>query len=107
GFDLGNSPLEYSAEVVAEKRIILCTSNGTKALKEAQNAAEILIGAFLNAGRTSLYLKDKQEVVLFCAGRNGELGLDDLLCAGLIVENLLAQEVEVELTDAAQLGLIS
>lgn len=106
GFDLGNSPLEYTAERVAGQRIILCTSNGTKALKEAQNAAELLIAAFLNAGRTSLYLQDKEEVVFFCAGRHGELGLDDLLCAGLLIENLLAQG-EVELTDVAKLGLIT
>ena len=66
GFGLGNSPLEYTAETVAGQRIILTTSNGTQALLEAEHAAEILIGSFLNAGRTSSYLADKAEVVFLC-----------------------------------------
>lgn len=107
GFDLGNSPLEYTPETVSGRRIILTTSNGTRALLEAENAAEILIGSFLNAGRTSAYLADKEEVVFFCAGTNGEPGLEDLLCAGLMTEQLLASGVEAVLTDAAQIGLVS
>ncbi|HHT48470.1 MAG TPA: 2-phosphosulfolactate phosphatase [Firmicutes bacterium] len=107
GFDLGNSPLEYTAAVVADQRIILTTSNGTKALLEAQGAEEILIGAFLNAGHLSSYLAPKAEVVFFCAGTNGEPGLEDLLCAGLMTERLLAAGVEATLTDAAQLGLVT
>ncbi|NLM37466.1 MAG: 2-phosphosulfolactate phosphatase [Firmicutes bacterium] len=105
GFDLGNSPLEYTAETVAGQKIILTTSNGTQALLEAEHAAEILIGSFLNAGRTSAHLADKGEVVFFCAGTAGEPGLEDLLCAGLMIERLLAQGVEAELTDAARIGL--
>lgn len=107
GFDLGNSPLEYTPETVSGQRIILTTSNGTQALLEAENAEEILIGSFLNAGRTSAHLGSKAEVVFFCAGSNGEPGLEDLLCAGLMTERLLAGGVEAELTDAAQLGLVA
>ncbi|NLC53589.1 MAG: 2-phosphosulfolactate phosphatase [Firmicutes bacterium] len=107
GFDLGNSPLEYTAETVSGQRIILTTTNGTKALLEAEHAAEILIGSFLNAGRTSSYLTDKAEVVFFCAGTIGEPGLEDLLCAGLMIERLLVSGVEAELSDAAQIGLVT
>lgn len=107
GFDLGNSPLEYTAETVAGQRIILTTSNGTRALLEAEHAAEILIGSFLNAGRTSSYLLAKEEVVFFCAGTNGEPGLEDLLCAGLMIDRLLAGGRAAELTDAARIGLVT
>lgn len=106
GFDLGNSPLEYTAERVHGQRIIICTSNGTKALSEAKNADELLIAAFLNAERTSRYLREKEEMVLFCAGRDGEPGLDDLLCAGLLIEQITAEK-EAELTDAARIGLLT
>ena len=106
GFNLGNSPLEYTPEMVSGKRVVLCTSNGTKALKEAENAAEILVGAFLNVGKIVSYFKNKKEIVLFCAGKKGEPGLEDLFCAGLIIERLLAEGIEVELSDAAHLGLI-
>ncbi len=107
GFDLGNSPLEYTAAVVAGQRVILTTSNGTQALLEAQNAAELLIGSFLNVGRLSSYLATKEEVVLFCAGSNGEPGMEDLLCAGLMTERLLSAGVETTITDATQLGLVA
>src|SRR5690554_6236593 len=30
GFDLGNSPEEYSKEMVSGKKLILCTTNGAK-----------------------------------------------------------------------------
>jgi 2-phosphosulfolactate phosphatase len=33
GFDLGNSPKEYVAEKVKGKRLILTTTNGTKAFR--------------------------------------------------------------------------
>ena len=35
GFHLGNSPLEYTKEVVADKTLIINTTNGTNALKQA------------------------------------------------------------------------
>lgn len=107
GFDLGNSPLEYTAAAVDGQRVILTTSNGTKALLEAQNADEILIGSFLNAGHLSSYLATKEEVVFFCAGSNGEPGLEDLLCAGLMTERLINAGVETTITDAARLGLVA
>ena len=34
-------------------------------------------------------------------------GLEDLLCAGLMTERLLASGVEAELTDAARIGLVT
>jgi 2-phosphosulfolactate phosphatase (EC 3.1.3.71) len=33
GFDLGNSPYEYSKEKVANKKIVLTTTNGTRAVQ--------------------------------------------------------------------------
>lgn len=106
GFDLGNSPREYTEATVGGQRVILTTSNGTQALLEAQNAAEILIGSLLNAGQLSTYLATKEDVVFFCAGSNGEPAMEDLLCAGLLMDRLLAAGVETVLTDAARLGLV-
>jgi 2-phosphosulfolactate phosphatase len=48
GFDVGNSPAEYSPAIVGGKTIVLTTTNGTKALLYCQQAAEVLIGAFVN-----------------------------------------------------------
>lgn len=111
GFDLGNSPEEYSKETVAGKKLIFTTTNGVKAFLEAANAAEILVGAFLNISRVCSHLKKvERDLFLFCAGRKGRLGLEDLLCAGMIIDNLIfatKDESGVELTDPARTGLLA
>lgn len=111
GFDLGNSPEEYSKEMVSGKKLILCTTNGAKAFLEAENAAETMVGAFLNINRVCSYLKQGNgEVLLFCAGKKGRLALEDLLCAGMIIDNLVfaaKDEPVVELTDPARVGMLT
>lgn len=39
GFDLGNSPLEYTVEIVKDKVIVLTTTNGTSAFQRVQRQA--------------------------------------------------------------------
>ena len=40
GFDLGNSPLEYTGDVVAGKRIVMTTTNGTQAIDAVAKAVK-------------------------------------------------------------------
>ena len=44
GYDLGNSPLDYTRERVSGKTVILNTTNGTKALMRSSQARQIVIG---------------------------------------------------------------
>lgn len=107
GFNLGNSPLEYTKEQVDGKKIILCTTNGTKTIRLFQNAAEVLIGSYLNMERLVAYLiKNPQDTTLVCSGREGVLCLEDLACAGMIIR-LVTEVVEAELTDAAKVALFT
>ncbi|HBF36033.1 MAG TPA: 2-phosphosulfolactate phosphatase, partial [Firmicutes bacterium] len=104
GFDLGNSPSEYAEERVKGRKIILCTTNGTKAIKTAQSAAELYIGSFLNMQAVVNHLKgSSQDLVLVCSGRDQNLCLEDLACAGLMIE-LLKDEIGNDLTDSAKLA---
>src|SRR5262249_14329097 len=41
-FDLGNSPREFTKERVAEKTIVMTTTNGTRALNACRGASETL-----------------------------------------------------------------
>ncbi len=107
GFDMGNSPLEYTRERVEGKKVILCTTNGTKAIKAFQNAAEVMIGSYLNMNRLVDYLsKDPQDLTIVCSGREGNLCLEDLACAGMITR-LVSEELAVDLTDAAKVALFT
>lgn len=90
GFDLGNSPLEYSTEAVKNRTIIFFTTNGTKAVKRAEGAIQIYLGSFLNAKAVvkSLLNRD-QDIFLACAGTQGTYSLEDTCCAGYMIQLLL------------------
>lgn len=102
GFDLGNSPYEFSKDKVGGKDIVMTTSNGTVAIRAVAHAYRTYIGSFLNADavcrRAAAYNKD---VLIVCAGTDRLFSLEDSLCAGLLTE-LLSVEQDFQLTDAAQ-----
>ena len=105
GFDLGNSPQEFTAEVVHDKKLVMSTSNGTRALTVGQEASRILPCAFTNLGAVAAAVSVDERLVLICAGQNDQFGLDDALCAGHLVQRIMKAEegrVEYELNDAAQ-----
>ena len=83
GFDLGNSPEEYTSSFVGGKRVIFTTTNGTRALIRAKEARRVLVGALSNLPAVVKVLTGETGPVhLVCAGTNGRLTLEDVLCAG-------------------------
>ena len=57
GFDLGNSPSDYTREAVEGRSILFTTTNGTGALVAVQGAREVLVGAFVNCSVVSAMLR--------------------------------------------------
>ncbi|MCK8817424.1 2-phosphosulfolactate phosphatase [Natroniella sulfidigena] len=100
GFDLGNSPRDYTAKKVAGKVIVLTTTNGTQCFKRLIETEEILVASLLNVEQVSARLESKKEVVFCCAGVAGQFALDDFITAGKIIAELVA-ESEVSLSDRA------
>lgn len=89
GFDLDNSPFSYNAERVRGKTIVFTTTNGTRALRWAQQAAEIRIAAFANLSAVCASLRaETRPVHLLCAGTDFRLSAEDLLVAGAIAHQL-------------------
>ena len=92
GFDLGNSPREYTIEAVAGRSIVISTTNGTRALRASRHARETLVGAFLNMTAIVRYLAEReQDVLLVPVGRANAPVLDDVVCAGMYVDRLMEQ----------------
>ncbi|MFZ5831659.1 MAG: 2-phosphosulfolactate phosphatase [Planctomycetota bacterium] len=91
GFDLGNSPDEYTPYSVAEKTVVFTTTNGTRAIHHALPAARVLIGAFVNASAIFGQLIDARHIHIVCAGTDGEISQDDVLLAGMLVERIERQ----------------
>jgi len=91
GFDLGNSPLEFTRERVGRRLVFLTTSNGTGALLAVRAAAAVAVAAFVNLGAVAAWAAAAgRDVVVLCAGERGARSLEDEVCAGLLVDRVLA-----------------
>jgi len=88
GFDLGNSPAEFTREVVDGKRLVMSTTNGTAVLSRVQEAGRVVTAAFTNLGAVADALRGHPHVVVVCAGRMGRFALDDAVCAGHLLRRL-------------------
>lgn len=102
GFDLGNSPAEFTREAVEGKRLVMSTTNGTRAFSLAHESPRVLACAFTNLSAVVEEVTGADELVVLCAGREDRFSLCDALCAGHLVARLLAEsEGDHELNDAA------
>lgn len=89
GFDLGNSPAEYSRERVGGRDLVLTTTNGTRALHMCSGADTVLAGSVVNLGAVCEALDGLGvDAVLVCSGTDRRVSLEDCLCAGLMAQRL-------------------
>lgn len=87
GFDLGNSPAEYSPDVVDGRTIVMSTTNGTRVLASMAAARRVYVAAFANLNVVAGRLRETEDdALVVCAGRAGRVSVDDALCAGMLVE---------------------
>ena len=84
GFDLGNSPGEYTADVVSGRTLVLTTTNGTRAIHAVQRSRKIITAGFLNFSSVVESLRHAGSVALVCAGTDGVVTGEDVLLAGAI-----------------------
>jgi 2-phosphosulfolactate phosphatase len=104
GFALGNSPLEFTADRVAGKTLVMTTTNGTQALLAGAAGRRCVIAAFLNASAVTTSLAEEEDIVLYCAGREGRFALEDAVCAGWIGRRL-AERGGMRGTDSARAAM--
>jgi 2-phosphosulfolactate phosphatase len=90
GFDLGNSPAEFTEERVRGKTLVMTTTNGTHAMSLAAGAARVLIGAVANLDAVVEELRSSAaDPVFICAGREQSFALEDAVCAGAMAARLM------------------
>jgi len=86
GFDVGASPREFLE--ARARTLILSTTNGTRAILEtAERCERVVLGSLLNLSAVAAAVGSDDSVVV-CAGFQGGFALDDVYCAGRIVELL-------------------
>jgi 2-phosphosulfolactate phosphatase len=104
GFDLGNSPKEYVAEKVKGRRLILTTTNGTKAFRLVSSGREIMVGSFFNIGATAQRCFElNKDLFIFPSGDEGNFSLEDTVCGGMLIDVILRKgEKTIGLTDSSR-----
>lgn len=110
GFQLGNSPKEFTADVVSGKTIVMTTTNGTAALAATVGASEVIVGCFANYSAVLAWLRAAaragKSITIVCAGTNGRFALEDAICAGRYVRGIARRGIQAELGDAASVAAI-
>ena len=108
GYDLGNSPLEYTPQVVQGKTIIFSTTNGSRAMVKSRAGKRSVVVSFLNMTSSARWLAQQGlDTAVLCSGREGQFSLEDTVCAGMFIRKV--QEVvpgALELNDAARMAVM-
>lgn len=110
GFDFGNSPTEFAGQRFDGQEAVICTTNGTVALRAVAGGPSVYVGCLANAAAVmAAALPSARSVgalTVVCAGSSGHVALDDVWTAGrlaAIAAGLLGDEAA--LTDAARIAL--
>ena len=93
GFDLGNSPAEYTPNVVRDRRILFTTTNGARALHHARQARHIYVGAAVNFCAVAKKIRVDETVNILCAGTADNITREDVLAAGAMVQTIMAAHI--------------
>ena len=89
GFDLGNSPAEFTSAAVGGMRLVMTTTNGTRAFAAAAGAKRVLAASFFNLTAVVDEVARGRAAAIVCAGKEGRFSLDDTICAGYIVRGIM------------------
>jgi len=104
GFDLGNSPAEYTSQRVSGKHLILTTTNGTRAIQSMHAAPSVAIASFLNLSSVVKRIAAAESVSIVCAGTNGQVTGEDVLLAGALISRLRFFGKSMRLDDSSEIA---
>lgn len=105
GFDLGNSPFEYTAERVRGRTLWFASTNGSWAMRHAAARGSGFdawtLGSFVNATATLEGIGKDRDVLVACAGKLGRFALEDAAFAGWLCARLAGRGARLA-NDAAR-----
>lgn len=89
GYDLGNSPLEMTADKLAGRTVLFNSTNGTRLLRRFDNFDNVLMGYFVTLSATVKKLQTFDcDPIICCAGTNGKYSTEDVLAGGMMAAAL-------------------
>jgi 2-phosphosulfolactate phosphatase len=101
GYDLGNSPLAVTNDLVGGKRIFMSTTNGTRSLDRVQAVPLLLTACLPNRTAVARRLIERQALRVWIVGSGweGDYSLEDSLAAGAVAS------AAIELAVAPHMGV--
>lgn len=97
GFDLGNSPAEYTTDRIGGRKLIFASTNGSVALASAPPDAEVLVGGLVNLSAVAKTIAAiDRTTIIACSGKLGRFSLEDALGAGAIIAKLWESVPDLE-----------
>lgn len=95
GYDLGNSPLAVTPELVGGKRIFMSTTNGTRSLAAVKSVPLLLTACLPNRTAVARRLLDQEccRVWIVGSGWEGDYSLEDSLAAGAVASAAIEMAV--------------
>jgi len=102
-FDLGNSPREFTPELVHGRTIVMSTTNGTRALRACAHARTVLACCFLNLRATadSVAQLGAEHLLVVCSGTLEQAAYEDTLGAGALCDLVWHLYVAGQVADSA------
>jgi 2-phosphosulfolactate phosphatase len=93
GFELDNSPAALSPARVEGRRVLLSTTNGTRALQRVRGVPLLLAACLPNRSAVASLLLERgaREVWIVGSGWEGAYSLEDSFCAGAVAAALIGQ----------------
>ena len=90
GFDLGNSPFEFTRERVEGRCLAFASTNGSLALLATARCTRRTLGAFINATAVLDRVRTTRpaSLLIACAGKLGGFALEDAAFAGWLCSGL-------------------
>jgi 2-phosphosulfolactate phosphatase len=106
GFDLGNSPSQFTREAVDGKTVLFATTNGTPALVSVAAAREVMAASYVNFSAVAAVLlaalRAGHDVGILCSGRERHFSLEDAACAGRFVRVAVEAFPAIAMNDGAR-----
>jgi 2-phosphosulfolactate phosphatase len=104
GFDLGNSPRDYTKARVEGKTVIFASSNASPLMAGLLGGREQRLLAYVNLSAVADEVRRTAlDLAIVCAGKSGKFSLEDAACAGALVGRLSETVIGLERNDAADL----
>ncbi|NLL27240.1 MAG: 2-phosphosulfolactate phosphatase [Bacteroidales bacterium] len=103
--DFGNSPDNFSSELVRGRSIVYSTTNGTHTIKKISTGSPVVIASFINISAAANFIaKQNKNTVIVCAGWKNKFNLEDSIFAGALTERLIKLNFNI-MCDSAHAAL--